>query len=348
MADPSPSLMSRLRNRMADARHQARFRRSVRHLSGPLQPELPTGSTVVVALVRDGEFYLDAFLAYYRSIGAAHFVFCDNGSTDQTVQRLSAEADCTVLQSNLPWGEIENDFRRHAAETCAAGQWCLYADMDEVFTFDRAAQIGLPGLTRYLDAQGYTALVAQMLEMFPRMALQEAGQMSYEEALAEFDHYDLREITRQDYHDPEIGFGWFLQQNSVSNPEIGVLFGGTRARVFGEACCLTKHPLVKVLPGVAPGVHPHAAAHVACADMTALILHYKFTNAPMARDADTAARGVIPHGEDVKRLERFRSDPDLTLWSEQAERYSGLRPLQDAGFLQRSEAFEAYLREIAE
>ncbi|QGX99513.1 glycosyltransferase family 2 protein [Roseovarius faecimaris] len=348
MSTPSPSLWARVRRRLAQALHHRRFRRSVRHLSGPGQPLIGPGDVVVIALVRDGAFYLDAFLAHYRGLGAAHFVFCDNGSTDDTLTRLATQPDCTVLQSTLPWGEVENDLRRHAAETCAPGHWVLYADMDEIFTFDRAAQIGLPGLVAYLEREGYTALVAQMLEMFPRLPLQDAGQMSYEEALREFVYYDLRDTDARDYHDPGIGFAWFLAQNRVANAEIPVLFGGTRARVFGEACCLTKHPLVKVLPGVAPGVHPHVAAGVTCADFSALIQHYKFTNAPMARDADTAARGVIPHGEDRRRLEQFRADPDLTLWSEQAERFAGLRPLQDAGFLQRSAAFEAYLREIAE
>lgn len=348
MAEASASFLTKLRGKAAKLRHAQRFRRSVKHLHGPLKPVLRAQDTVVIALVRDGEFYLDAFLSYYRSIGAAHFIFCDNGSTDGTLAHIQAQLDCTLLQSTLPWGEVENDFRRHAALTCAPGQWVLYADMDEIFTFDRAAQIGLPGLTRYLDRQGYTAMIAQMLELFPRMSLLDAGQISYEEALSEFDHYDLRDTTQFAYHDPQIGFAWFLQQNQLANPDIPVLFGGTRARVFGEACCLTKHPLVKVLPGVEPGVHPHAAAHVTCADVTGLIQHYKFTNAPMARDADTAARGVIPHGEDQKRLDRFRTDPDLTLWSDEAERYAGLRPLQDAGFLQRSAQFEAYLQEIAE
>lgn len=348
MAQPSASFLTKLKGKAAKLRQEQRFKRSVKHLHGPLVPSLSAQDTVVIALVRDGEFYLDAFLGYYRSIGAAHFVFCDNGSIDGTLTQLRAQSDCTVLQSTLPWGEVENDLRRHAALTCAAGHWVLYADMDEVFTFDRAPQIGLPGLTQYLDRHGYTAMIAQMLEMFPRMSLQDAGQISYEEALSEFDHYDLRDTAQFAYHDPAIGFGWFLQQNTLSNDEIHVLFGGTRARVFGENCCLTKHPLVKILPGVEPGVHPHAAAHVACADVTALIQHYKFANASMARDADTAARGVIPHGEDRKRLDKFRVDPDLTLWSDRAERYAGLRPLQDAGFLQRSAQFEAYLQEIAE
>lgn len=348
MTEPAPSLIIKLRRRVRRALHSRRFRRSVRHLSGPMRPDIPEAGVVVIALVRDGAFYLDAFLAHYRGLGAAHFVFCDNGSTDETLTRLRAEADCTVLQSTLPWGEVENDLRRHAAETCAPGQWVLYADMDEIFTFDRAGQIGLPGLVQYLERESCTALVAQMLEMFPKMSLQDAGQMSYEEALREFVYYDLRETEARDYHDPEIGFAWYLAQNSIASPEIPVLFGGTRRRVFGEACCLTKHPLVKVLPGVVPGVHPHVSAGVACADFSGLILHYKFTNAPMARDADTAARGVIPHGEDRKRLEQFRADPDLTLWSERAEYFAGLRPLQDAGFLQRSEVFEAFLREVAE
>lgn len=336
-------LGGKLRRRFKKMHREKRFHSSVRHLHGPRQA--PEGVTVI-ALVRDGMFYLDAFLRHYRNLGASHFVFCDNGSSDGTIDRLKCEADCSVLQSLLPWGEVENDLRRHAAETYTSDQWCLFADMDEIFTFDGAEQIGLDGLTRYLDMHGHTALVAQMLDLFPKMPLQEAGQLSYEEALDEFVYYDLRDIQHFAYHDPDIGFAYYLHLNSLSDAGVEILFGGVRRRVFGEMCCLTKHPLVRVTKGVQPGVHPHVAANVVCSDFTGLIKHYKFANAPAARDADTVARGVIPHGEDAKRLNRFRADPDLTLWTEDAQRLGGLLPLQLSGFLHRSESFHSYLDDV--
>jgi hypothetical protein len=237
-----------------------------------------------------------------------------------------------VLQTLLPWGEIENDFRRHAAERYAPGRWCLFADMDEVFV----ANEDLPALARRLDGEGATALVAQMLEMVPKAPLAETARLSYAEALEAFEWYDLREITSYAYHDPAIGFSWYLDQNTLSDDAVTVMFGGLRKRVFGENCCLTKHPFVKVIERVEPGVHPHAASGVTCASFTALIKHYKFAGDSAARDADTVARGVIPHGEDRTRLAKFAENRALTLWSPEAERFAGLQPLYEAGFLLRA------------
>lgn len=332
------SIIGRLKARRERAQHKRRFVRSVEvlHEGAPVAE-----GVTVVALVRDGMFYLDEFLAHYRKLGAVRFVFCDNGSTDGTVARAMAEPDTVMLRSALPWGEIENDFRRYAAERYCRGQWCLFADMDEIFE----AGAGLDVLTRYLEANGYTALVAQMLEMFPQTPLRDAAGLSYREALAAFEWYDLREVERCGYHDEETGFSWFLQGNTVPDARIGILFGGTRRRVFGERCCLTKHPLVRLADGVEPGVHPHAAAHVACADFTALIRHYKFAGDTAARDADTVARAAIPHGEDRARLDRFAADPGLRLWTPEAQRFDGLAPLQKAGFLLRSDAFERFCKE---
>lgn len=329
------SVIGRITDRVARARAQRRFLASLSHLHGPRAADTPMDAVIVVALVRDGMFYLDAFLQHYRGLGAAQFVFCDNGSTDGTVERLASERDCAVLRSDLPWGEVENLFRRHAAERYAPGRWCLFADMDEMFAFDGDITHGLPGLSRALDAGGHTALVAQMLELVPQAPLSEAAGWTYPQALEAYHWYDLRDVERLDYHDPDIGFAWYLAQNSLSNGEVKIMFGGLRKRVFGEWCCLTKHPLVKLMGGALPGVHPHASAHVRCAPFTGLIRHYKFAGDTAARDADTVARGVIPHGEDRARLDRLKAAPDMTLWSEDMQRFEGLEPLYEAGFLLR-------------
>jgi len=334
---PAHGMIGKLTRRMEAARAQRRFVSSLTHLHGPKTASTPMDAVIVVALVRDGMFHLDAFLRHYRGLGAAQFVFCDNGSTDGTPERLADEPDCVILRSDLPWGEVENLFRRHAAERYAPGRWCLFADMDEIFEPGEAAP-DLHALTRKLDAGGHTGLIAQMLEMVPDAPLAEAARWSYAQALEHYVWYDLREVEQVGYHDPQIGFAWYLGQNSLSNPEVKIMFGGLRRRIFGERCCLTKHPLVKLTGGVLPGVHPHVSAYLRCAPFTALIKHYKFAGDAAARDADTAARGVIPHGEERARLARLAGKQDLTLWSEGMARLDGLEPLYEAGFLLRAPA----------
>lgn len=340
------SIGQRARARAGRWAEAARLRLSLRQLSGPRQLDAAPGDVTVVCLVRDGAYYLDAFLAHYRGLGARHFVFIDNGSTDGTPERLAGQRDCVVLQSHLPWRRYENHFRSYAARRFCAGHWCLFADMDEIFDFEGSARIGLAGLTRYLAAQGHSALVAQMLEMFPDAPLRDCDGLSYAEVLTRFDHCDTGAITRVPYHggDP-IDFAWWLQFNRLADPGLEFFFGGVRRRIFGEMCCLTKHPLVFVGPGVLPGVHPHCSAHVTCADFTALIRHYKFANDAAGRDARSVAEAAIGHGEDRKRLAVFRRGEAVTLWSDAARRYGGIAPLQQAGFLRRSPRFARFLED---
>ncbi|WP_294622194.1 glycosyltransferase family 2 protein [uncultured Roseovarius sp.] len=340
------SLLEKVSRRWRLWREGRRFARSLRHVQGTTGPLGEPGDVVVVALVRDGAYYLDAFLRFYRDLGAAGFVFCDNGSSDGTLERLAGEVDCVVLQSTLPWGEVENRFRNHAAKLHCAGRWCLYADMDEHFTFEGAEKIGLPGLVRYLERQGHTALVAQMVEMFPEGVLQAAAGWSFVESLERFRFHDLRGVERYDYHSPEVSFRYALGRNRVTNDRIKILFGGVRKRVFGEDCCLTKHPLVFVGEGVEPGVHPHASAGVICADFTGLIRHYKFAGDAAARDADTLARGVSVHGEDAKRLEAL-GDAGLSLWSDAAREDLSFAALEVEGVMVRSDRYLRYLEDGA-
>lgn len=332
--------------RLNEFKARRRFKRSLKHVHGPREANTPMDAIVVVSNIRNMLFYVEEFLSHYRGLGVTQFVFCDNGSDDGTIERLTQENDCVVMQSTLPWGEVETIFRQYATQRYAKGRWCLYADQDEIFTFPGAEKIGLPDLAKYLDGQGATALVAQMLELVPKAPLTETANLSYADALKTFTWYDLRDVERYDYYDPATGFAWFMQQNEINSPELKVMFGGLRKRVFKEHCCLTKHPFVKVMDGVVAGAHPHASTYVRCADMTGLIKHYKFAGDTAARDADSVGRGVSVHGEDSIRLKTFSENSGMILWSEDAHEYDGFEPLYDAGFMLRSEAYEAYLEEV--
>ena len=337
-------ILRRLWQRAAEARRRARFARSLRHLHGPTGP-IPEGEVLAIVLVRNGGYYMDAFLDYYRALGVRHFAFIDNGSTDDTIARIRAQPDAILDQSRLPLADYEDLLRRYPADAYGQNRWCFYIDMDEVFDFPGRAEIGLPGLIRYLEGQGATALVAQMLEMFPKAPLSATATLSFENALAEFTYFDISTVERYPYHSPAIPFSALLRDNSLMREDMQFFFGGVRGKVFGENCCLTKHPLIFNGPGVTPAPHPHLSMGVRCADITGVIKHYKFAGNTAARDAASLASRDLAHGEDAARARVLAEDPDVTLFSLDARKWNRAELLIRAGFLLGSERYDAFLRE---
>lgn len=327
-------------NRMA---HRVRFRASLRHLHGPAGCFAAPDQVVLIALVRDGAYYLDVFFDHYRRLGVSAFVFFDNGSADGTIERIRQEPDTAVLQSSLPWLEFENTFRAYAAERYGQDRWCLFADMDELFDFEGSETAGLAGLTRYLAQQGYTALQAEMLEMFPKGPLSAARGLSYAEAVQSFRYSDISTVRAVDYTSGDTGFAYYLRQNTLPPGGAQMLLGGVRGKVFGENCCLSKHPLVFNGPGVQAAAHPHASSGVRVADLEGLIRHYKFAGDSLARDLQSQAEAVSEHGEDRQRSSAMQTQPDLSLWSSDAVEGAGISELQRRGFLRSSPAYRAFL-----
>ena len=184
-----------------------------------------------------------------------------------------------------------------------------------------------------------------MLEMFPRAPLVAVKDLTFAQALTAFVQYDISTVARFDYHSDQIEFSALLQDNVAGNDALKFQFGGVRGKVFGEACCLTKHPLVFNGEGVIPAPHPHLSQHVQVSDFSAVIRHYKFAGNIAARDAASAVSGDLAHGEDQARLEVLEKQKGLTLHSEEAQVWAGIEPLYEAGFLVRSDSYAAFLAE---
>jgi len=338
-------ILRRLWQRAAERRRIARFNKALRHLHGPKTPEIPADEVLAIVLVRNGSYYMDAFFDYYRALGIKHFAFIDNGSTDDTIERLRREPGVILDQCALPLASYEDLLRAYPAQTYGQNRWCLYIDMDEVFDFEGRVRIGLTGLVSYLEGQGATAMVAQMLEMFPKAPLSAVADFSYAHALVEFTYFDISRLDRFDYHSAEIPFAALLEGNTISNASLQFMFGGVRGKVFGENCCLTKHPLVFNGPEVAPGLHPHLSAGVRCADITGVIKHYKFAGDTAARDAASLLSGDLAHGEDAARTAVLSQTPDVTLFSLEARRWNRVELLIRAGFALGSDQYTAYLEQ---
>ena len=335
LGDRMTGLAGRLRARRDRARHQAAFAASLRRIGGT-PPDLTRrpDAVVVIAMVRDGMYHLADFLAHYRGLGAAHFIFCDTGSTDGTLQALAAERDCLILQTTMPFARIENDFRAHAALTYCRNAWALFADMDERLVYPGMEDHGLPALARALMARGQTALLAQMVEMFPEGPLAPWQDRPVTEVREAYRFFHPADITRIPYHDRDrIGFWYLLKDNRPGVADEAMLFGGVRARIFGEACCLTKHPLVQIRPPVQPATHPHCSGQVTLSPGMAALLHYKFTDDAFGRDAATVAGGGVGHGEDALRAARAANDPQVSLFTADAVAMTGTDALAQHGFV---------------
>lgn len=340
----TPGIITRIRNRFSRAARRRRFSAVVENVHGA-GFVVPPGEVLAIVLVRNGAYYLDAFFAYYRALGIRYFAFIDNGSTDETIVRIMQQQGCVIDRAGLPLAQYEDLLRGYPAHKYGADRWCLYVDMDEQFDFEGRGSHGLPALIRYLEGRGDTALMAQMLEMFPRAPLADVKDLTFAQALGAFVQYDISTVDSYPYHAQQIEFNALLRDNMVGSDALEFKFGGVRGKVFGEACCLTKHPLIFNGADVTPAPHPHLSQHVQVADFSAVIRHYKFAGNIAVRDAASALGGDLTHGEDRARLAVLEGREDLTLHSADAQIWAGIAPLYEAEFLVRSNKYSAFLAE---
>src|SRR5215211_2234633 len=150
------------------------LRSSIEHLHGPQKVDYELDELVVVCNVRDGQPYVKCFVEHYRSLGVKHLFFLDNNSTDGTVEALKNYDNVTVLRTELPYknpkgglGGTETLFKQYLIGRFGKKDgWCLYADIDELFDYPYSDVVGLDSFLGYLNSNSYTAVAAQMLDMF--------------------------------------------------------------------------------------------------------------------------------------------------------------------------------------
>jgi hypothetical protein len=143
-------------------------------------PMTGTYAATVLAIVHDEMYFLPAFLAYYRGLGADRFIILDDRSTDGTVEYLCQQPDVMVVESDLRYFEqVDYDPATRAGllETRAVrlwrdqlmgfceGQWAAMVDPDEFLVLPDG--LTLPGLAGRLDAEGAEAAWGAMIDMYP-------------------------------------------------------------------------------------------------------------------------------------------------------------------------------------
>jgi hypothetical protein len=338
-SDSTRALRSTTRRVMEFGVRPHLLRGRVTHLYGPTRLDYAPNELLVITVVRNGALYVRSFMEHYQALGVRHCVFLDNCSTDDTVDRLCAYGDVTVLRTDAPYQKFENTMKRYLAERFSAGRWNLIADIDELFDYPYSDRLGLRDFLRYLNRHGYTAVVVQMLDMFADRPLNKSPVDAGEDLTSVYRYFDISDIVTRHHRLLDVG-------------DLGIRFhqGGIRHKVFGTLNGLTKAALVRMDGRVQPFVAWHHVRNARFADVSCVLRHYPFGPSfyRKVQDAvETGRYGRVTSDEYAAYWAVLSRQPDVNLRQETAREWSSLEELVESGFLVASPAYRRWVVEHA-
>jgi hypothetical protein len=317
---------------------------NIQHVHGPRQVDCGPHEFVVLSIGRDAAPWIDAFVDHHLGLGAKHIFFLDNASDDGTAELASRHSRVSVFRTSLSFKRYEVGLRRWMVRTFGHRRWSLYCDVDELFDYPLSDKLPMAGLLRYLEHHRYKALTGQMLDFFSDRPFSELVAQPGDDLKDKYRYYDLTDLvpTRQVY---------WIRDGDVQQPDIACYFGGIRKRFFGDDCLLlTKHPLVFADRSV--GVYKydgHFMSGARVADISAVLLHYKYIGSLPARVRKTVEGGW--HNK-VEALYGglsavLQKTPDLCLKLDSARQLGSVNELVDQGFLTVSGPYRDWVEQNA-
>jgi hypothetical protein len=287
---------------------------------------------IVVVCVRNERPRLNRFLGHYRHLGAAHFLFVDNASTDDTEAYLLGQPDCSVWRAEGSYkaSNFGMDWCNHLLAAHGVGKWCVTVDPDELLLFPYCEQRGLKSLTRYMDSIEQPSLFAPLMDVYG------AGRLSETQLTADTDpfqlcpFFDRFNLTQR--WDDHSGSFWVQ--------------GGARMRRFFsqdpmKAPALNKVPLIKWQPGLryVSSMHHTNRRDINCTvrgnrfAVSGVLFHFKYVNLLTQKAAEEMKRGEHYDGSSEYKAYLDAGDP-LLFDPEVSVRFTGTRQLQELGFMQ--------------
>jgi hypothetical protein len=311
----------------------------VRHVHGQEVIDYGPGELVLTCVVRNGSSYVKAFVEHYKSLGVKHIVFLDNGSTDDTIGLASGYENVTVLSADVPYRRYENLMKEYLARRFSRGRWNLTVDIDELFDYPGSEIVPLGRFLLHLDSRGFTAVVAQMLDLFCDGPLSEIPARRGEDLKYHYCYYDISNINKRNYR-------W----SELSNDGVLMHFGGIRKTLFGTNNGLTKAPLVFVGPRIRLFRDWHHVENARLADFTCVLLHYPFNDSfhdKVKEAAESKRYGYFTSDEYDLYWRRLSAEPSLNFRLETARKFTGSAALIEEGFLFASPEYREWIRSQA-
>jgi len=306
------------------------------HVFGPATINYAENEVIVLCLLKNGEQFIKEFIEHYFKLGVRHIVFLDNGSTDGTIEAAKKYERITILKTEIPFGNRNNmRMRDYLINRFAKNRWSLCVDIDEFFDFPFSDIINLNKLIRYLNNNNYTALAAQMLDLFGENIVRGRKKAFYRK---EHKYYTLEGLTKRDY---------CFENGKKVESLIKIYSGGVRSGLFGlDSVFLTKHPLIFNNAATKRGKFGHLLKSGSPANFSAVLLHYKFTDDFFESVEEAAKKEQYFNNsfEYKKYFNALKYRKSLILKRSASVALKGTKELLENGFLVASDEFKKFVR----
>ena len=177
------------------------------------QEKLRQNEIFVISVVRNEMIMLPHFLAHYRKLGVASFVFIDNCSDDGTREYLYQQPDVILYScdTEYKYSHYGVAWQQAVLGNLCLNKWVLLADADELLVYEDFEQKSLPQLLQEIENDGENAMRTDMVDMYPYGDLSEADFTKDDpfEVAGWFDMSSLRPWR--------LGSGWFSNMESTSS-----------------------------------------------------------------------------------------------------------------------------------
>jgi tetratricopeptide (TPR) repeat protein len=288
----------------------------------PAGPEPGAGEILLVSVMRNEIHRLDWFLTTYRKLGVDRFMIVDNDSSDGTTEILLKQPDVILYQTTDRYSLAGAGVRwaNELIERHGRSNWCVYVDADEELIFPGSENVGLRELVKYLGANGYDAIFAPLIDMFPLQIPAKATDGAIHASYSYFDA-DL-------YIEP---------QAACPYREV---YGGVRRRLFQGYHWLTKVPVINGAAGIKYLMSTHRITPANIADITGALLHYHLAGLLQPEYQALLDEAIDNREFPSSSLERLRSrevvrrlQPLKDLRSKNSLHYDSTRQLTELGIM---------------
>ncbi len=317
--------------------------KSVSHLKGPINVACRRDEVVAMSFMRNAELHVQQFVEHHLDLGAKHIFLLDNGSTDESLALASKYDEVTLLQCVLPYKYFKYEFRRFLLRRCAVNCWGLLADIDERFCYPYSDRIGMSSFLQYLNRQHYSAVMGQMLDLFPSGPVT-SWPSNGRDLVQQSCWYELESLQRFQLKR--------TRQGKVADQSLFTISGGIRASGFkmDNRPNLTKYPLLFSDGTVLPSERSsHRIRGGRIADTTCVLKHYKFH-----RNFESQCEQIVrekSYFKDSLEYQQYLSvlqeKEGLVLKTSNSRRLCEVEQLIADNFLVVSDAFRHYVNENA-
>jgi hypothetical protein len=163
-----------------------------RQLACKVRRVTPEDRCIVFCLIRNRLPQLDHFYDHYRRLGADHFVFIDNGSTDGFADWYGNKPDVSVWHGKKTRRAAGSKayWLNYLLKTIGAGRLCIIVEVGELLVYPHMQTRSLKDLGQFMKENGQHAMGGLVIDAYGDRPAAELGPRADDDPFDVFPFFD--------------------------------------------------------------------------------------------------------------------------------------------------------------